>query len=458
MPENTQTTVLDPKLIRESIDYLANRLSIKKWDLSASSSKDISAQVFKGEAKQLKASQRSAITLRVWNKNNLVGITSTSDLSRNGLELALKTAYEASNYGNKKEIPDFSPMARTVLESFERPLHKSVGVTELFNRLRDAERLLLAKHRLISSIPYNGFAECDYERVYLNSDGALRSLRNTHASIYLYAKAHQDGRKPRTGGSIRIGHGCSDIDVQECINEAAEKTISHLDYEPIETGKYLICFSPEAFLELVSSFSNIFNARSIIDGTSLSTRETLGQQIASPLLNINDNGLHPSNIGGFNFDGEGTPVRNISLVENGILTNLLHSESTAKLYDVEPTGHAGIGSKVSVSPDWLIVSRTKDYKVANTLNHKKTKIEFILIENLQALHAGIKATQGSFSLPFDGWLVREGVKKSIESATIAGDIKSLLNNIVQIEEEIKNTHSGISPHVWVEGLSVTGEK
>ena len=58
---------------------------------------------------------------------------------------------------------------------------------------------------------------------------------------------------------------------------------------------------------------------------------------------------------------------------------------------------------------------------------------------------------------FDGWLVKNGDRTSIESATIAGDILTLLKNIIQIENKQYETHQGISPHIWVEELAVTGD-
>ena len=81
----------------------------------------------------------------------------------------------------------------------------------------------------------------------------------------------------------------------------------------------------------------------------------------------------------------------------------------------------------------------------------------ILIDDLQALHAGVQASQGSFSLPFDGWLVNKGDRISIESATVAGDILTLLKAIVYVEPNVKNTPSGVAPQVWLDGLSITGE-
>ena len=200
----------------------------------------------------------------------------------------------------------------------------------------------------------------------------------------------------------------------------------------------------------------MFNARSIIDGLSLMKEDSLGNQISVPNLNISDEGLHPKNVGAFSFDGEGTPTQNIQLVTNGILTQLLHSEATARKFGVKPTGHAGLGAKVSVSPDWLVISKSEsEMDKDESLSIKNTIKEYILIDELSAIHSGVKASQGSFSLPFDGWIVNDGKKTSIEAATVAGDILKVLSSIVKIENEQIVTHQGISPHVWVENMSIT---
>ena len=97
------------KEITNQISKSAESLNIKKWDYGASFSNDYSVQVDKGIAKQLKASQKQVLTIRVWNNSNLVGITTTSDISESGIQKALKQANIASEFGNKKEITDFSP-------------------------------------------------------------------------------------------------------------------------------------------------------------------------------------------------------------------------------------------------------------------------------------------------------------------------------------------------------------
>jgi PmbA protein len=339
-----------------------------------------------------------------------------------------------------------------------QPLQPPRGILQLLDTLKQAEQELLGRHSAIGTVPYNGLAERSSERIYLNSDGARRQQRLTTASVYLYARAEETGRKPRSAGAMRLAYGAGDLDIAGCINEAAERTLSHLDYAPIETGHYTCVFSPEAFLDLIGAFSSLFNARAVLDGVSLSNRESLGQPLAVPFLDLHDNGLHPGNIGASAFDGEGTPTRRLALLEGGVLRQFLHSEATARAFGVEPTGHAGLGAKVSVGPDWFEIGTTPGSGGGQAgLNRFQADQPLVWIDSLSALHAGVKASQGSFSLPFDGWLVRDGECRSIEAATVAGDIRQVLQSIVGFEGEAKVTPDGLCPMVWVEGLSITGE-
>jgi PmbA protein len=441
------------------LQSLATELGVSRWDLGAACSTDTSVQVDRGEAKQLKGAQRSSITVRAWNSDGLVGITSTSDLSPAGLARALAGASEASTYGNPDDSPGFSPLATAPLAQLEQPISEPRGILELLDTLKHAEAELLGRHPAISTVPYNGLAQRSSQRIYLNSEGACREQQLSTASLYLYARAEEDGRKPRSSGAVRLAYGAEQLDVAGCIEEAAERTIQHLDYAPIATGRYTCVFSPEAFLDLIGAFSGLFNARAVLDGVSLSQRDSLGSQLAVPFLSIHDNGLHPGNIGATSFDGEGTPVARLPLLEGGILRNFLHSEATARAFGVAPTGHAGLGAKVSVGPHWFEIgpagSTGEQTGAANLDRFSQDGI--VWIDSLSALHAGVKASQGSFSLPFDGWLIQGGEARSIEAATVAGDIRAVLKGLVGFEGQAKVTPDGICPLVWVDELSITGD-
>ena len=440
--------------ISSNAQTIAQRLGITKYDIYGATTDSTSVQVDKGEPKQVKASNRASVTVRVWNDQGRLGVTSTTDVDERGLELALKTAAEASAFGATENIPDFSPEATAPLQEVDIALAEPAPVGTLIERLVTAEQALLKAHDAIASVPYNGLAQNATEHFYVNSAGAQRSEERTVASVYLYTKTEQEGRKPRSGHAVRIGVGTDNLDVDGCLQEATDKTLSHLDYQKIESGKYRIVFSPEAFLSLVRAFGNLYNAQSILDKRSLSTAESLNTPIASPLLSIYDDALHTGNVGPETFDGEGTPTRRLPILENGVLTNFLHSAGTAKRMGTQPTGHASIGAKVSVGSHFLHITQGQPADTSYSLDQADN---VILIDELQALHAGVNALQGSFSLPFNGWLVQKGERTSIESATVAGDFRQLLQSIVYVSPDEKITPGGVAPHVWVDELSITGE-
>lgn len=448
-------TVAPDVTLQERTAAIAQRLGIRKFDLGGSHIDEVSVQVQQGEPKQVKASQRSSITVRVWNTAGRLGVTSTTQLDDQGLETALGMALEASEFGVDEYIPDFSPLATAPLSIPPLPEVQPLAPAKtLLDRLIAAERELLGRHPAIVSVPYNSLSQRCTERFYLNSDGAARQQRSTVTTLYLYTKTEEAGRKPRSAGAIRLSRDLEHLDISGCIEEVADKTIRHLDYAPIPSGQYPVVFSPSAFLSLLNAFANLFNAQNILDRQSLSTPESLQQPIATPLLTIYDDARHPQNIGQPLFDGEGTPTRRVQLVEAGRLTGLYHSAGTAQRFNCQPTGHAHLGAKVTVSGHFydVLPGQTPDPQ------YQRDRADGVVwIDELHALHAGVKALQGSFSLPFDGWLLRGGEAVSIESATVAGDIRNLLQEILYLAPESEFTPYGMCPEVWVAPLAITGE-
>jgi PmbA protein len=131
---------LNIQQVSTSARQIATKLGISKFDLSGSTVDETSVQVDKGEQKQVKASNRSGITVRVWNNENTVGITSTTDFDDVGLELALKSAYEASFFGIKEHAPDFSPEATAPIADVKIEVGEAATVPQLIESLIDAER------------------------------------------------------------------------------------------------------------------------------------------------------------------------------------------------------------------------------------------------------------------------------------------------------------------------------
>ena len=74
------------------------------------------------------------MTLRVWNKNNQVGITSTSDLTSEGIKKAMKGAIEASIFGNEKDSPQFSSLAKQEIGEMKQNINTGVQQSQTQNQ------------------------------------------------------------------------------------------------------------------------------------------------------------------------------------------------------------------------------------------------------------------------------------------------------------------------------------
>ena len=65
----------------------------------------------------------------------------------------------------------------------------------------------------------------------------------------------------------------------------------------------------------------------------------VGQQVASELCTVVDDGTYPGRRGSLNIDDEGTPSQKTILIENGVLKGYLQDKLNARLMGVNPTGN-----------------------------------------------------------------------------------------------------------------------
>jgi PmbA protein len=446
---------LNIEQLKTEILSIANSLGIEKYDVFGHTKEESSASSKNKKPFSLNSSSKSYLLIRVWNNNNQVGVTSTSNLTYSGLKDALTLAYSSAEYGSLENLYDFSENCLSENENFyiQHNHLNAPKMDELVAKCVQAESKILEKSSVFKSVPYNKVSDSLSTKFYFNSLGAFKAEDKNISFCYFYPLAQEEGKIAREAGHVSIVNGFQNLNVDECAEKAITKTQNHLKYKNIKTGKYQVVFSPEAFLNLLNSFSNLFNAQNILDKKSLSRAETIGTQIASSLFTLYDSPLHENNPYKESFDEEGTRTQNIEIIKDGVLKTFLHSSYTAKKFQTKSTGNTNIGAKLTISPHFLHVIAPQGN--INKLD-LKTEKNVVYIEAVKSLHAGVNPLQGSFSLPFDGFLVDQGIKESIESGIVAGDFLTMLNSICYIGEEVEVTSNGISPEIWVKELSITG--
>jgi len=446
--------MIDIAEINETLRKTAEELSIKKYDLYGASGSSTSVSVDAGVADKVTAKDTASCTLRVWDGEK-TGSVSTSDLTAEGLESALSLALDVAKLGLQDVSPDFSPEAKSGLNCTSDEIARDRAKPgQLIDKLIEMESKVVGSHEDISKVPYNAISDSTSVEFYVNSEGASRVCEHASSYCYLYSLAQQDGRRARKAFSLKIGRDFSDLNFDECVTETVERTIFSLDYVTLPPEKdYTVVFSPTAFLALFSSFENIWNARSVLDHRSLSTEKSLGEQIAVEDFNFFDDSHHKDNLSKSLFDQEGTPTKKLEIIKGGVLQTFIHNEETAKKFNSPLTGNARIGARPSASTNYYHIFNSN--KSADVVD-PSTATDIVYVDQVNALHAGVQASQGTFSLPVDGWVTTTDGKKSFESAVVSGDILQLLKNITYMNPQEEVTEYGIAPEVWVSGLKVTG--
>jgi len=112
-----------------------------------------------------------------------------------------------------------------------------------------------------------------------------------------------------------------------------------LSAKPCPAGQMpVVLASGWAGVILHEAFGHSLEADGVWQQTS-TFKDSMGQQIASPLVTVVDNGTIPNRRGSLSFDDEGTPTQRTVLVENGILKTFMHDRISARILGANLTGN-----------------------------------------------------------------------------------------------------------------------
>jgi len=83
----------------------------------------------------------------------------------------------------------------------------------------------------------------------------------------------------------------------------------------------------------------------------------------------------------------------------------------------------------------------------------------LYITGIQGIHAGMDGLSGNFSLQANGYVIENGeISKPVNLITIAGNLFTLFESIVDVANDSKVTYSGVEcPSVYVKNLVVSGK-
>lgn len=286
-----------------------------------------------------------------------------------------------------------------------------------------------------------------------NSYGLDLTDEGAACSAYAAPIAKADG-KTATGGWSNAAFRFADLNAEEIGRKATEETVCQLGGAPVPGGEYRVIIRFDAMQSLLQTFSGIFSAENAQQNLSL-LKGREGEKIASDAVTLMDDPLLPMGFGSQRFDGEGSASRTKAVIDNGVLTTLLHSRKTARKQGVQTTGNAHrTNGAIRVAPTNFFFKPGE-----KSLEEMMADVgDGLLITDLAGLHSGANATSGDFSLLSKGFVIENGKRgRAVEQITVAGNFYDVLKSIVAVGSDLEFFGSSIgSPSVDVGTLKVSG--
>lgn len=169
-------------------------------------------------------------------------------------------------------------------------------------------------------------------------------------------------------------------------------------------------------------------------GTSVFSGK-MGQQVASPLCTVVDDGTLPFRRGSLNIDDEGTATQCTVLIENGILKNYLQDKRNARLMGMQSTGNGRRESYAHLPMPRM----TNTYM----LNGTSTPEEIIssVKKGIYAVNFGggqVDITSGKFVFSAsEAYLIENGkITVPVKGATLIGNGLEVMNNISMVGNDL----------------------
>ncbi len=177
---------------------------------------------------------------------------------------------------------------------------------------------------------------------FANSEGTYIEQDKLYVWSRLTASALQNGVYTFSREEIgsTAGYQLFDIQTPQVIGESlAKRAINQLDAKPPKGGTFPVVLGPNVVGVFVhEAFGHLAEADLALSGGVLAGN--LGKKIGSNLVSFYDDGTVEGAFGSFKYDDEGTPAQKTLLIQDGVVTGLMHNRETAPKFNAAPTGNA----------------------------------------------------------------------------------------------------------------------
>ena len=272
------------------------------------------------------------------------------------------------------------------------------------------------------------------------SDGTFAADARPLVRLNVNVIVEQDGRREHgnSGGGGRVGYEWF-LDGDRAIGharEAVRQALVNLEAVDAPAGNMTVVLGPGwpgvLLHEAIGhGLEGDFNRK----GTSAFAGR-LGEQVASELCTVVDDGTLPERRGSLNVDDEGTPTRCTTLIDKGVLVGYMQDKMNARLMGMEPTGNGRRESYAHLPMPRM----TNTYMLAGP--HDPEEIIASVDRGLFAVNFGggqVDITSGKFVFSAsEAYLIENGkVTRPVRGATLIGNGPDVLTRVSMVGNDLQ---------------------
>ena len=299
-------------------------------EVFAEDKRNSSARLDDGKIEELGSGRSRGAGIRVV-VGETTGFAHTADLSEPGLMAAARAAGAAAR-GGGGEVRTVDLTASSVSSQPVGTRPEEVAKATKVELLQRANEVARSQGNAIKQVSAS-YGDSRRRILVANSDGLLASDDQTRTMFVVGVVAAGDAGMQT--GRRSVGHtmGFELFDryqVEDLAREAAEQALTKLLARPAPSGSLPVVIGKGGGGVLFhEACGHGLEADHIQKDVSVFAGR-IGQQVASPLVTLIDDGTVANEWGTFAIDDEGTPAQRNVLIENGILTDYMWDQLRAR--------------------------------------------------------------------------------------------------------------------------------
>jgi TldD protein len=315
--------VLDESVIQHTL-ATALRTGGDFAEVFAEDKKTSSAMLDDGRVEELSSGRERGAGIRVV-VGDTTGFAHTADLTPEGLSAAAEAAAAAARSGGGGVRTVELTRQQAARSNGAKILPDAVGKGAKVELLRRADDAARAEGGAIRQVRAR-YGDSRRQILVANSDGLLAGDDQVRTLFVVSSVAFGDTGMQTGYESVgrTIGFELFDrYEVEDVARTSARRALTKLTARPAPSGTLPVVIGRGGGGVLFHEACGHGLEKDLVDKGASAFKGRLGQEVASPLVTLVDDGTMAEEWGHFGIDDEGTPAQRNVLIEGGVLTDYM---------------------------------------------------------------------------------------------------------------------------------------